>query len=140
VFPVEVIHAKAAEQGLCYLLIGGQAVNAYAEPRATLDVDLLVSKADGDAWHRLLEAEGFRCQQGAEHFAHFLPPYGVSWRLDLMFVGAATFSRLWAGSTTRDALGIELRVPSPEHLIALKLHALRHGPSDRADPGGPAGP
>jgi hypothetical protein len=30
-------------------------------------------------------------------------------------------------------LGTETRVPSPEHLIALKLHALVYGPEDRQD-------
>ncbi len=32
---------KAGDMGLSYLVVGGHAVNAYAEPRATLDVDLL---------------------------------------------------------------------------------------------------
>ncbi|MCB1128105.1 MAG: nucleotidyl transferase AbiEii/AbiGii toxin family protein [Verrucomicrobiae bacterium] len=130
---MEVIHAKATGQGLRHLLIGGQAVNAYGEPRATLDVDLLIPVDERGDWKQLLVEEGFRCCHEADHFAQFSPPYGVSWRLDLMLVGADTFSRLWQDSTTRPALGIQARVPSIEHLIALKLHALRHGPCDRAD-------
>lgn len=41
-FPITMIQAKAHEAGLEFLLIGGHAVNLYATPQATLDVDLLI--------------------------------------------------------------------------------------------------
>lgn len=130
-FPVNVIHARAAQLGLSYLIIGGHAVNAYAEPRATLDVDILVSQADRALWQELLGAEGFPLQHDGGNFLQFSPPYGTRWRLDLMMVNAATFAKLFANSRTEVCLGIETRIPSPEHLIALKAHALTHGPADR---------
>ena len=43
-FPLKFIETKAREAKLPFLLIGGHAVNIYAEPRATLDVDLLFAR------------------------------------------------------------------------------------------------
>jgi hypothetical protein len=131
VFPVGLLHAKAEERGLRYLVIGGHAINTYGEPRATLDVDFLVCKADLDGWRRLLEEEGFKSFSVSESFLQFNPPYGTNWRLDLMLVQPGTFDSIYEASRAVSCLGIQARVPSPQHLIALKLHALRHGPEHR---------
>ena len=131
VFPATVIHEKATRLGLAYLIIGGHAINAYGEPRATLDVDLVVRKDDRAGWSTLLEAEGFRPYREEGSFAQFSPPYGVPWRLDLMLVNSETFGKLTASAQTVKCFGIETRVPSPEHLVAMKLHAIRHGPAER---------
>jgi hypothetical protein len=131
VFPVTLIHAKASQFGLEYLVIGGQAVNTFGVPRSTLDVDLLVCRDHRKQWAALLEGEGFRRFRDDENFMQFSPPYGVSWRLDLMLVNANTFARLAADARAVTCLGVETRVPSAEHLIALKLHSMHHGPADR---------
>ena len=55
-FPVNIIHAKAEQLGLKYLVIGGHAVNAYATVRATVDVDLLVCRDDVEKWTELVKA------------------------------------------------------------------------------------
>lgn len=130
-FPIPVIHTEARKRGLAYLLIGGHAVNAYCEPRATLDVDLLVRKADADRWRTLLDGEGFRLLRDAENFLQFSPPYGIRFRLDLMLVNDATFGKLEAAARQVSCLGVQTLVPSAQHLIALKVHALRHGPPQR---------
>jgi predicted nucleotidyltransferase len=131
VFPVTVINDKAKQRGLEFLVIGGHAFNYYCEPRTTLDVDLLVRKEDRSKWCELLSAEGFKIVNDADNFVQFSPPYGVEWRLDLMLVNAATFAKLRSKSRVASLLGIDACLPDPEHLIALKLHALRHGHADR---------
>jgi hypothetical protein len=131
VFPVTLIHDKARQAGLEYLVIGGHAVNAYGIPRATLDVDFLGRRDDRARWRTLLEAEGFSLFRDDENFMQFAPPYGTEWRLDVMLVNAPTFAKLAAGARSVQCLGVETRVPCAEHLIALKLHALRHGPAHR---------
>jgi hypothetical protein len=130
-FPLHVIRSKAAEADLGFVLIGGHAVNVYAEPRATLDVDLLVRKEDRQPWLDLLAKEGFKLRRDGGNFLQLDPPYGVNWRLDLMLVNASTFAKILAGGKRVSCFGIDIVVPSPEHLIALKLHALAHGPEDR---------
>ena len=117
--------------GLPYLVIGGHAINAYGEPRSTIDVDFVVRREDKSGWGDLLAGEGFRPLRETEGFLQFAPPYGVNWRLDLMLVNAETFTKLAAHSRTLTCLGVETGVPSPEHLVAMKLHAMTHGPEDR---------
>jgi hypothetical protein len=131
VFPVAIIDAQAKQRSLSYLVIGGHAINFYCEPRATLDVDFLVRKADQTSWSELLLAEGFKLMHDAGTFVQFSPPYGVEWRLDLMLVNDQTFEKLKQDAQPVQVLGISTLVPRPEHLIAMKLHALKHGHAKR---------
>ena len=130
-FPVNVIHDRSRQAGLRYLLIGGHAIISYCEPRGTLDVDFMVRRSNLVGWRALLESEGFKQMHDGKTFAQFSPPYGVEWRLDLMLVNDQTFDKLEAGARVIRVIGIESRVPRAEHLIALKLHALKHGHPER---------
>jgi hypothetical protein len=132
-FTVSIIDAKARQMGLPYLVIGGHAVNAYCEPRSTLDIDFLVRKSDLPGWRTLLESEGYKAAPEAQTFAQFDPPYGVPWRMDLMLVNEQTFEKLALGAREVTMFGMQTQVPKPEHLIALKLHALKHGHQERFD-------
>lgn len=130
-FPVNIIHAKAEQLGLKYLVIGGHAVNAYGTPRTTLDVDFLVRKEEREAWMTILTAEGFKLAHDGGNFLQFSPPYGTDWNLDLMLVNDPTFAKLHGSARQVQMLGVATRVPSAEHLISLKLHALKFGPEHR---------
>ena len=132
-FPVNIIHDKAEKLGLKYLVIGGHAVNAYATVRATVDVDLLVCRDDVETWTELVKAEGFKLKHDAGTFRQFSPPYGIEWPLDLMVVNGSTFNKLMGAARPLEVLGITALVPSAEHLVALKLHALKHGREERFD-------
>lgn len=131
VFPVNIIHSKAEQLGLDYLVIGGQAFNTFGAPRTTLDVDFLVRRENRDPWMRLLNEEGFRLAHDGGNFLQFSPPYGVDWNLDLMLVNDSTFEKLRATARQVTLLGVATKTPSAENLIRLKLHALTHGPEHR---------
>jgi len=130
-FPVIIIHQEAQRRGLPYLVIGAHAVNAYCAPRGTLDVDLLVRKTDSPRWRDLLAAEGFKVLNEAENFLNFSPPYGIPFRVDLMLVNDAAFARLRESAQAARCLGVDTLVPSALALVALKVHALHHGPAER---------
>jgi len=130
-FPVTIIHREAQKRGLAFLVIGGHAVNAYCAPRSTLDVDLLVRKADAPLWRELLAAEGFKPLNEGENFLQFSPPYGIAFRLDLMLVNDAAFAALREAARSVRCLGVDALVPTALNLIALKVHAIRHGPDNR---------
>ena len=130
-FPVNIIHAKAEQLGLKYLVIGGHAVNSYGTPRSTLDVDFLVYKDDRQTWTNLLLNEGFKVMHDGGNFVQFSPPYGTNWNLDIMLVNHETFTKLHSAARQVVMLGITTLVPSAEHLIGLKLHALKFGPERR---------
>ena len=132
-FPLELIHKRIVAGNLRHLLIGGQALNTYGSPRATLDVDFLIPETDRDAWQSILSEEGFTLKNDGGNFMQFSPPYQVDWPLDLMIVNESTFEKLAFASRPVECLGIKTRVPSPEHLIALKVHAIQNGSAARME-------
>jgi hypothetical protein len=66
-----------------------------------------------------------------EVFARFAP-FDDDLPLDLMFVNDRTFEAMFRVSTEVRFGEARARIPSLEHLVALKLHMLRHGSRHRA--------
>lgn len=57
-------------------------------------------------------------------FAQFSQAQGGD-ALDLMLVDGSTFEPMWQAAEERDFGGARARIPSLDHLLALKLHTLR---------------
>jgi len=117
---------KAEDRGIQFLVIGGHAVAHHHYPRTTEDTDVLVCKDDRDAWMQLTGEIGLKLFNDGGNFLQFEPPQSSGWRLDLMLVNASTFAKMRDESETNTLEGREVRLPSLFHLIALKLHALKH--------------
>jgi len=117
---------EARAAGFEYLLIGGNAVNAYGYQRTTLDVDFVVLKDDRFRWKEFLMEGGYRCFHETEVFCQF-ESADATLRLpvDLMFVDGGTFEKLSSLKEYREVGDTELPVPAALHIIALKLHAMR---------------
>lgn len=109
---------------LRFLVIGGYAVAAHGHTRATFDVDFLVQRIDRDAWFSRLTRGGLQIFGQTCAFAQFTQS-GQGDGLDLMFVEEATFDSMWNASDEHDFGGSPARVPCLDHLLALKLHALK---------------
>src|SRR2546422_5524475 len=118
---------RAAEAGLPFLLIGGNAVIAYGYPRQTRDIDLFVREEERRKWHELVESLGYSSFHIHRVFHMYRPVKENLPELDLMLVDASTFSKLAAEAVEILFRGTPMRIPSLRHLIALKLHALRSG-------------
>jgi hypothetical protein len=112
------------EPALQFLIIGGYAVAAHGHTRATFDVDFLVRRNQRDTWFTRLEVAGLKRYGETGAFAQFTQPVAGD-GLDLMFVEESTFDRMWLASEERNFGGITARIPCLDHLLALKLHALR---------------
>ena len=124
--------ALARDAGLRFLLIGGHAVSAAGYGRVTADVDLLACADDRETWSAVLTKQGYTTFKEGENFLQLSPPPAyAAWPLDLMFVAPATFEQMRAASTTVEMEGIPVPIPSRQHLIALKLHALKTGGVER---------
>jgi hypothetical protein len=117
----------SGKDGLAYLVIGGHAVSAYGYSRVTGDLDILVARNDRDAWLASLVKHGFKLFHDGGVFLQTTPPEGCRWPLDLMLVNERSFGELLGGSRVIEQGGNRLRVPSLDHLIALKLHTLKQG-------------
>ena len=107
-----------------FLLIGGHAVMLQGYPRSTVDFDLLIPEESEAAWRRQLENGGWRLVHATEAFLQF-EGTGEAPPIDLMKVDAGTFGKLVSASQESELFGHVVRIPCPEHLVALKLHAVR---------------
>lgn len=120
----EFIQLARDEPTLRFLIIGGYAVAAHGHTRATFDVDFLVRRAEREVWFARIAAAGLKLFGESNAFAQFSQPLGGD-ALDLMFVDESTFDRMWQSSEERDFGGSRAPVPCLDHLLALKLHALK---------------
>lgn len=123
---------EARSQGLPWILVGGHAVAQHGYGRTTEDVDLLICRVDAPRWHELAVASGYSLFHEAANFSQWTQPAGgTDAALDFMIVNAETFAKLRGGASPSQILGQEMLIPSLDHLLALKFHALRGNTSLR---------
>jgi len=122
----ETIDIETRKRQLQFLIIGGLAINQYGYSRETADLDLLVCSDDRAKWLELFAAFGYQIFNDGGPFVQFSPPEQNAWPVDLMLVQKKTFEPMGAASREVDFYGVSARIPSLEHLIALKLHALKN--------------
>lgn len=113
-----------------FLLIGGHAVAAHGFSRHTYDLDLLIDKNSRQIWTHALSLLGYSQFHDGGAFLQFTPPAGAV-PLDLMLVGNPTFTAMLAAARDINWGGAVVKIPSLDHLLALKLHALKSAPSHR---------
>lgn len=117
------VHIGNQEPALRFLIIGGWAVGAHGHARSTFDVDFLVRHADRGVWLSRMTRCGMTLFRESKAFVQFTQEGGDG--LDLMLVDDVTFTRMWDASEERTFVDVQARVPCLDHLLALKLHALR---------------
>ena len=128
---LEVIQQEAEKRELSFMVIGGHAVNAHRFSRRTEDLDLLICKTNRDAWCGVMDTLGYSIFHDGGNFLQFKPPTSGEWPVDFMLVENATFDGMMAKSVTDTVETVEMRLPSIPHLVAMKLHAINHGPPHR---------
>jgi predicted nucleotidyltransferase len=120
------IDREASDRGLRYLVIGGLAVNVYGYSRDTSDLDFFVSQNARVEWMNLLEKFEYKNFHDGGNFIQFEAPNKSAWPVDLMLVQERTFAPIFQACVDADIFGVKTRIPSLEHLIVLKLHALKN--------------
>jgi hypothetical protein len=118
------------EHGFPCAAVGGLGLHAYGHSRVTFDLDL-VTRAEAQApLVALLEELGYETlhrSPGYSNHSHPDPEWGG---VDVVYVDAETARRLFSACARTLTLGDrEVPVPSAEHLIAMKIQALRNDPS-----------
>lgn len=101
-------------------------MNHFGYSRDTSDLDFFVSQTDREAWMKLLSDFGYADYVDGGNFIQYAPPEQNAWPVDLMLVQEKTFASIFSASQEANLFDVQSRVPSLEHLIALKLHALKH--------------
>jgi hypothetical protein len=117
---------ETRQRHLPFLVIGGHAVNLYGFPRETADLDFLVCSDDRPSWTTLFADIGYHILSDAPNFVQLTSHEETAWPVDLMFVGPATFKPMIEASHVVEFYGTTSRIPTLEHLIALKLHAIKN--------------
>ena len=113
------------------MVIGGHAVNAHGFTRFTKDLDLLVRRPDVEKWVATLKIDGYAVDHDSGNFLQLSASAKNAPPVDIMLVNEPTFLQMKAASKEIQIQDLSFLVPSLDHLLALKMHALKHGPSHR---------
>jgi predicted nucleotidyltransferase len=124
---LEILSRARLEPERSFLVIGGYAVNAHGYSRQTMDLDLLIPKDQQHFWKQLVLESGYVVHGSKESFLQFVPVEQEQLPVDFMLVNEPTFSGMYAEAMTASLGGVEVKIPSLRHLIALKLHVLKQG-------------
>lgn len=115
-----------------YALIGAFALNAYGYMRATGDIDFILRREDRGKVIDHLESLGFETihqSPGYSNHVHRLSGLG---RIDFVYVAGRTADAIFADVRKIAVLGSRtVPVVKPEHLVALKVFAIKNDRSRR---------
>jgi hypothetical protein len=107
------------EQGIRYCVLGGQGVNAYAEPVVSLDLDIVIAVDQLPKVEQLLGRE-FRI----DRFPHSLNVSAAGSDLRVQIQTDPRYEAFLARATVRDILGLPLPVASVEDVLQGKIWAV----------------
>jgi hypothetical protein len=115
-----------------FAVIGAFGLHAYGLTRATTDLDFVTDSAAQPRLVAFLEGNGYETlyvSEGYSNHLHHDPAFG---RVDLVYVSGETGRRLFEGATPGLLVaGRRVPVPKPEHLAAMKVHAIKNDPARR---------
>jgi hypothetical protein len=117
-----------AKSGSDWAIIGGFAMHAHGRSRNTIDLDFLVPAEQQPGLVGFLEGSGYETLHRSAGFSNHLHPNHELGRVDIAYVDEATGKNLFTAAAAREIDGTRFLVPKPEHLIAMKLHALKSDP------------
>jgi hypothetical protein len=126
---IDAIGSFLAQEGFPAVVVGGVALAAYGHPRMTLDLDLATDVRAQDAIVPFMEGRGFATLHRSSGYSNHLHSDRAHGRVDFIYVRGETARRLFEGARRLPGPGGRtIMVPRPEHLIAMKVQAMRDAP------------
>jgi hypothetical protein len=116
-------------EGLPFAVVGALAVHAYGYSRATNDLDLLVQREAQDRLIAFLESRGFETLHRSDGYSNHLHRDPSGGRLDVVYVDRDTWDKIDAAARQVSMGERKVAVPKPEHLVAMKVHAMKNDPA-----------
>jgi len=117
------------ERGFPSLVCGAFALQAYGLSRATQDLDFVVPVEAQEALVAFLEGQGYETLHRSPAFSNHLHADPVRGRVDFVYVSGATSRLVFQHARSHSSpSGLIVRVPSPEHLVAMKVLAMKNDP------------
>jgi hypothetical protein len=126
---LDVLERFLATGGFRIAVIGGVALTAYGHPRMTLDLDLVTEAAAQETLIAFLESQGFVTLHRSSGYSNHRHADRNRGRVDFMYVRDKTADQLFASVKELPGPGGRtILVPKPEHLIAMKVQAMKDAP------------
>ncbi len=119
---VEALHAAQ----IPILLVGGLSLSAHHVERTTQDVDFYCRKDLFASFDAVMKSLGYgQLHEPTDLYVRYFQSGRAI--VDFIFADATTFAQMEASAKNASILGVPVRVPSLEHLLAMKLFALEQG-------------
>lgn len=116
--------------GTRWMLAGGLALVAWGSTRTTADTDLVADDGSRPTLLPRLREAGFEILQDTDGFTNLMHFDREIGRLDLIWVEGETSRRMFAAAVERPGPdAVPLLVPAPEHLVAMKVKAMKEQPT-----------
>lgn len=115
-------------EGIRYALAGGNALVAWGHQRITYDIDFA---AEGTASERIIrhaESLGYETTFASQAFSNHHHPNPALGHMDFLYLYGQTADAVFAAAVRRDRAGVDIPVTQPEHLIAMKVQAMKNTP------------
>ena len=116
-------------EGFRYAAVGAFGLHAYGLTRATFDLDLATESEAQPKLVAFLESLGYEMLHRSPGYSNHLHPLPDLGRLDFVYVSRETSRLLFSGGTMLRLGEHQVPVPRPEHLAAMKIHAMQNDPS-----------
>ena len=128
---LEMVSDEFRTAGVPYLLVGGWAVNGHGVTRLTQDADFLITEDRLTDALAALKRCGYQDRGRSELVVRLFPSTPLHLIIDLMLTNSSTFTKMMQASAEVTIEGCPHRIPCVEHLISMKLHALKQGSEGR---------
>ena len=115
---LQVFLDTVSQLGADYCVVGGLAVNAYAEPVVSLDLDIVVAAAGIDT-----VCTGVAKHFKIERFAHSVNLSSSESDLRIQLQTDSRYQEFIRGATVRSVLGYEMKVAAVEDVLKGKIWA-----------------
>ncbi len=125
---LEIIWNGLKTRNVAALLIGGHALPAFGVARQTVDIDCLMVDSDSKVLHNILTKAGYKETDRTKNFIRYSHLSVYLMDVDVMLVNHGTFDKMLRSSSVYQIGSVSMHVPCLEHLIALKLHAIKNNP------------
>lgn len=117
-------------KGCRFAIVGAFGLHAYGLSRATGYLDFILDAICQGKLIAFLEGLGYKTLYQSPGYSNHVHPISAMGRLDFIYVEGHTADILFSEATTMLSLGEwKVPVPRPEHLIALKVLAMKNDPA-----------
>lgn len=124
------VEAFLTERHWRFAVAGGVALAVYGNPRLTLDLDIVTEGGAQEALVAWMESSGYSTLHRSSGFSNHRHPSPDRGRVDFIYVRDETAAKLFAEVVVAPGPADRpVPVPRKEHLIAMKVQAMKNDPT-----------